>query len=236
MTHVLIVDDEPPARAELRRLLGVHNGVAVVGEAGDADAAVSLIAQHRPDLVLLDIELGGATGFDVLAKVEQPLEVIFVTAYDQYAIRAFEVSALDYLLKPVRPERLAAALSRGRAGSVPDSMAAPLQPDDHLFVPLQRSWAFVRVADVAFIRAEGNYSRVVIRSGEEALVRRSIREWMQRLPRAFVQIHRAAIVNVDHVERVEPADESRLRVRMRGTHHTLAMSRRYASALQARFG
>ena len=236
MRHVLIVDDEPPARAELRRLLGVHEGVAVVGEAGDADAAVSLIARFRPELVLLDIELGGATGFDVLAKVDQPIDVIFVTAYDQYAIRAFEVSALDYLLKPVRPERLAAALARGSAGCVGDSLPVPLGPDDHLFVQVQRSWAFVRVADVSFIRAEGNYSRVVVRSGEEALVRRSIREWMQRLPRAFVQIHRAAIVNVDHVERVEPADESRLRVRMRGTHHTLAISRRYATALQARFG
>lgn len=236
MKHVLIVDDEPPARAELRRLLSVHDDVAVVAEAGDADAAVSLIAEHRPELVLLDIELGGATGFDVLAKVTQPLEVIFVTAYDQYAIRAFEVSALDYLLKPVRPERLAAALARGSGGTVFDPSSGALRPDDHLFVPLQRSWAFVRVADIAFIRAEGNYSRVVVRSGEEALVRRSIREWMQRLPRAFVQIHRAAVVNVEHVERVEPADESRFRVRMRGTQHTLAMSRRYASALQARFG
>jgi two-component system LytT family response regulator len=162
--------------------------------------------------------------------------VIFVTAYDQYAIRAFEVSALDYLLKPVRPDRLATALSRGAGRSITETSPAALTPDDHIFVALQRHWAFVRVADIAFIRAEGNYSRVVVRSGEEALMRRSLREWLQRLPHSFVQIHRATVVNVEHVERVEPFDESRLRVRMRMPPHALAMSRRYASALQSRFG
>jgi two-component system, LytTR family, response regulator len=235
VTHVVIVDDEPPARAELRRLLSVHDGVNVVAEAGDADEAVSLITRHRPDLVLLDIELGGASGFDVLAKVPQPVDVIFVTAYDQYAIRAFEVSALDYLLKPVRPERLAAALSRRAGRSMTGTSAAPLTADDHIFVPLRRHWAFIRVADIAFIRAEGNYSRVVVRSGEETLMRRSLREWLQRLPHSFVQIHRATVVNVEHVERVEAYDESRLRVRMRMPQQALALSRRYASALQARF-
>jgi len=109
---VLIIDDERLARVELRRLLGAHPEVEVAGEARNASEAEAMISDLAPELLFLDIQMPGATGFDLLAKLEDAPQVIFTTAYDEYAVRAFEVNALDYLMKPIVPERLAAALER----------------------------------------------------------------------------------------------------------------------------
>src|SRR5262245_3689425 len=113
--NALLVDDERLARQELRRLLGAHADVTIVGEASNADEAVARLAEPSIDLVFLDIQMPGGSGFDVLERIDRVPLVVFTTAFDEYAVRAFEVNAFDYLLKPVRPERLAAALDKARA-------------------------------------------------------------------------------------------------------------------------
>jgi two-component system, LytTR family, response regulator len=124
-TRAMLVDDEPLARRRLRRLLAEHGGIEIVGEAGDGAAACGLIAEVKPDLVFLDVQMPGMSGFDVLTRLRERPNVIFVTAHDEFAVRAFEEQALDYLLKPVEPARLERALARLAAGA-----RAPGQDDD----------------------------------------------------------------------------------------------------------
>jgi two-component system LytT family response regulator len=130
MIRTLIVDDERLARAELRRLLSAHVNVEIVGEAANAEEAMQQVEALRPDLLLLDVQMPGASGFDLLQALDAAPDVIFTTAFDQYALRAFEVNALDYLQKPIQAQRLANALSRaalrlGAAGSTAEAAAAP---------------------------------------------------------------------------------------------------------------
>ncbi len=237
----LIVDDEGLARKELRGMLDVDDRVRVVAEAEDVAGAAAAVAAHSPDVVFLDIQLVGETGFDLLPRLPSDLPVVFVTAYDEYAVRAFEVNALDYLLKPVREARLAHAIDRlledGPAGVDPEPAAPPLAYEDHLFLRLNDRRAFVKVSTIECITAAGNYSRVHTADGTNALVHKTLKEWEARLPRpAFLRIHRSAIVNLEFVDRVEEWGGSRYLVHVRGLAQPLAMSRRYAARIQERLG
>lgn len=230
----VVVDDEPLAREELVRLLTAYPDVRIVGQAeslADADRVIRAVA---PDVVFLDIQLGPHTGFDLLAQLDATPEVVFVTAYEEHALRAFEVNALSYLLKPVQRQRLADVVTRLRSRTAPaDVRPAPLDLDDHLFVERQRAWVFVKVRDVRAIAAEGNYSRLTMVDGTSALVRRPLAEWLERLPaRRFVQVHRSTIVNLDLVERVEASSPSVQLVFLRGERTPIAMSRRFAAKLR----
>lgn len=263
----IVVDDEPLARRELRALLAAHPELEIVGEAEDADTAVALIARLAPDIVFLDIQLSGATGFDVLARVPATFEVIFVTAYEQHALRAFEVNALGYLLKPVSRQRLAEVVARllthvpglqaardddGRgldeapaaktdaeaeAGGAAGADAAPLQYDDRLFLRLDDRWHFVSVSAIQSILAEGNYTRLTLIDRRTALVGRTLKHWIARLPaRRFLRVHRSAIVNLQHIDRVEEWSASTYQVYLRHAAEPIAMSRRYAARIQDRLG
>jgi two-component system, LytTR family, response regulator len=166
---VLVVDDERLARQELRRLLSEHADVTIAGEASTIEEAAMMLGQQDFDLLFLDIQMPGGSGFDLLERLERVPQVIFTTAFDQYAIRAFEVNALDYLLKPIAPERLAAALERVRR--TPASAPRPLL--ERVFVrDGPRSW-IVRVADIRLLEAEGNYARVYF-GDHRPLIQRSL--------------------------------------------------------------
>jgi two-component system LytT family response regulator len=164
----ILVDDEQLARFELRRLLRAHPEIEIAGEAKDGDEALRLIREFTPDVLFLDIQMPGMTGFDLLEKIGNDLPgVIFTTAYDQHAIKAFEVNALDYLLKPIAPERLNAALSRLLGTRQP---ASPLS---QVFVrDAERCW-IVRIADIFLLESEGNYTRLFF-AAERPLIRRSL--------------------------------------------------------------
>jgi two-component system LytT family response regulator len=152
---VLLVDDERLARAELRRLLAAHPLVDIVGEAASAADAIAQVAKLRPDLLLLDVQMPGASGFDLLAALDDAPDVIFCTAFDQYALQAFEVSALDYLQKPVQAARLATALARVGARV----QAAPSPAPRKVFIKDgDRCW-FVALEEIRLLESEGNYTR-----------------------------------------------------------------------------
>lgn len=220
----LIIDDERLARLELRRLLGVHPDVAILGEAGNAKEALSLIPKLAPDLIFLDIHMPGMSGFDLLERLEDVPQVIFTTAYDQYAIQAFEVNALDYLLKPIAPARLAAALARARP-------AGPQAKLEQVFVrDGERCW-IVRLPDIFLLESEGNYTRICF-GAERPLIRRSLNALEQQLdPAMFFRAGRKQIINLKWIEKVDIAVSGGLVVTLR-SGRTVEMSRRQSARLR----
>ena len=238
----LIVDDERLARNELRRLLARHPEIEIAGEAANADEAAAQLAAGEVDLILLDVELPGATGFDLLERLESVPFVVFTTAYDAYALRAFEVNAFDYLVKPIRPERLASALEKVRvawAAQRPDTgrdAAAPSAArrrsgSDRIFIrDAERCW-IVALAEISFIEAEGNYSRVHF-GAQRPLVRRTLQALEAVLdPALFFRASRSQILNLRFVESVETGIDDSLTVRLR-TGQVAQMSRRQARRLR----
>ena len=162
----LVIDDERLARLELRRLLAAHPEVEIVGEARGGEEALALISKLGPDVIFLDIQMPGMSGFDLLERLEDLPQVIFTTAYDEYAIKAFEVNALDYLLKPIPPARLAAALAKVRPRADKPRLEQVFVRDG------DRCW-IVRLTDIFLLESEGNYTRVCFGS-ERPLIRRSL--------------------------------------------------------------
>jgi two-component system LytT family response regulator len=237
--HAVVVDDERLARRELRTLLAAHaEHVHVVGEAASVSEAARLVHATDADVVFLDIQLAGETGMDLLPLLGADVDVVFVTAHDEYTLRAFEVNALDYLLKPVAPERLALTVRRLAAAQPPAPAREAVTYEDRLFLRLGHERAFVRVRDIAAIEAEGDGSTLRL---APHLARKpsakSLREWEQRLPdRQFVRIHRSTIVNLEYVERLEPWSHASQHVYLRGLPEPLTMSRRFGARLRDRFG
>jgi two-component system, LytTR family, response regulator len=230
----LLVDDERLARAELKTLLQPHPEIEVLGEASDVGDAGEKIEELRPDVLFLDIQMPGASGFELLEKVPAGVRVVFVSAYSEFALRAFEVNALDYLLKPVNPRRLAETVGRllkkdgARAGE-----RRTLHPNDPLIFPSAAAWQVVRVREIACIFAARDSSEVVTADGRRTIVTRSLKEWEELLPeRHFMRIHRSTIVNVDAVERIEPWFNSAFRVHVKKLADPLVVSRRFATLLR----
>ena len=238
--HAVIVDDERLARRELRTLLEEAHAdhVHVVGEAASVAEAARLVHATDADVVFLDIQLAGETGMDLLPLLDVDVDVVFVTAYDAYTLRAFELNALDYLLKPVAPERLAVTVNRLAAAQQPAPARDTITYEDRLFLRLGQERAFVRVRDIVAIEAEGDGSMLRL---APQLARKpsskSLREWEQRLPeRQFVRIHRSSIINLEYIERLEPWSHGSQHVYMRGVPEPLTMSRRFGARLRDRFG
>lgn len=204
--RVLIVDDTRLARQELRTLLAGLPDVECIGEADDVPAAQQAIAKLRPDLVLLDIQMPSGTGFDVLDGLDSAPMVVFTTAYDHYAVRAFEANALDYLVKPVVPERLAAAIARARTRQASNTTEAPrglLGPEDQVFLrDGERCW-FVALHEISRIVVDGNYARVWFRN-EKAMLARSLSALEARLdPAMFFRANRNTLVNLRMVKNID---------------------------------
>ena len=210
----LIVDDEPLARRELRRLIAEFPWVEICGEAGNIVEAAKRVEALNPDLLFLDIKMPGGSGFDLLTRLEHVPQVIFTTAYDQHAVRAFEVNALDYLLKPIEPERLAAAVAKARKrGSEAEQREEPLE---QLFVKDgPRCW-FVPLSEVSLLTADGNYVRLLWGT-RQPMLGRPLAAIEQRLdPKKFFRAHRRQILSLAFVESVELGLGGRLHVKLRG--------------------
>lgn len=219
--RTLVVDDEPLARQRLRTLLAPDPELELIGECGDGRQAVSAVQQLKPDLMFLDVEMPALDGFDVLhalAGGALPV-VVFVTAHDRYALKAFEAHALDYLLKPFDKERFAKALARaktqvrlGQSAGLEHRLLALLQTVEERRPLLERlvvksagRVSFVRVAEIDWIEAAGNYVRLHL-GKEEHLLRESLGGLEAKLdPRRFVRIHRSTIVNIDRIRELRPA-------------------------------
>lgn len=231
---VLIVEDSRLARLELKEQLKAHPQLELVAEAADIDSALLLIGQHQPDLLLLDIDLCGATAFDLLAQLESVPKIIFTTAYAEHALSAFDYPTVDYLLKPVTAERLATALAKLPAPAEPSSAAVVEQPLDlqsNFFVKDGERCFLLKVADVRWFEAIGNYSKV--HAGQQApMVYRSLNSIEQRLvPGLFFRANRHQLVNLTAICAVEPAISGGLLLQLScGTE--VEVSRRQSAVLR----
>ncbi|MBN1273867.1 MAG: response regulator transcription factor [Candidatus Aminicenantes bacterium] len=236
--NALIIDDERLARKDLISLLQAHENISVVGEADDVSSAVNAINSLNPDVIFLDIQMPGDSGFDLLEKTDVAAHIIFVTAYDEYAIRAFEVNALDYLLKPVHPDRLAVALERlDSQEKEPRKRTRNLAYEDRLFLMIGRHFKFLKISTILSISAAGDYSEVLTADGKKGLTLKSMKEWEIRLPvRHFIRIHRSTIINMEYIVRVEEWFNYSFKVYLREMEEPYVISRRYANKLKEKLG
>jgi len=236
---VLIVDDEPPARERLRGLLTEIGDVDVIGEAANGAEALSCVHDLAPDVVLLDVRMPGMDGLEAarhLNVLEEPPAVIFTTAYDQYAVEAFEAHAVGYLLKPVRKEQLAAALTRaGRLTRAQlQTLAAAGTRRSHLAARRHDGLRLIPLEEVQYFLADQKYTTVRHLGGED-LIEDSLRLLESEFAASFVRIHRNALVGVKYLERIERTAEGQYFVRLRGCEAPLQVSRRMAGELKERF-
>jgi len=248
VVRALIVDDEPPARRKIRRFLDKDADVVVVGEAGNGERAIRAIRELEPDLVFLDLQMPKVDGFGVLESLKKGSmpEIVFVTAHDDYALRAFEVAALDYLLKPFDAERFAKALERakerlrGDAGAGLDRRLQELLAQverrppktGRLLVKTRDRAVLVNTVDVAWIQAAGNY--IELHVGDRTyLMRETLHGMSQQLdPDTFLRVHRSFLVNADHIREIQPWSHGDHLIVMRdGTK--VRLSRRYRHQLPA---
>jgi two-component system, LytTR family, response regulator len=236
--NALIVDDERLARVELRRLLRAHPEIEIVGEAKNAVEAEQKIKELRPDLIFLDVQMPSRNGFELLQDMPNPPRVIFVTAYDQHALRAFEFGAVDYLLKPIEPARLAQSLGRVAARSAtpraPSSSPTTLSEHDQVFLKDgERCW-FVRVGEIRLLESEGNYTRVYFRENRP-LLPRALQALETRLdPKAFLRISRRHLVNLRFISKVAPSVDGGLNLHLGERDPAVKVSRRRAQSLRER--
>lgn len=231
MPKVVIIDDERLARSELKRLLQEFPDVEVVGEAANAEEGLQKIESLNPDLVFLDIQMPGKSGFDMLTDLEKAPHVIFVTAYDEYALKAFEVNALDYLMKPVEPSRLADALLKVRQKEEEESLSynnrGILGEHDQVFVKDgERCW-FVKLSDVRLFESVGNYAKVFFGTNKP-LILKSLNALEERLDeKVFFRANRKHIINLRMIEKIEPYFNGGLLLDLQGGEK-IEVSRRQA--------
>jgi two-component system LytT family response regulator len=245
--RALLIDDEPLARLELRRLLKLHPSVTIVAEAGTMQEAREVLGRPNYDLVFLDVQLRGGTGFDLLDHIAPGAQLVFVTAFDRYAVRAFEVNALDYVLKPVTSPRLALALQRltdnrnapvasTAPGSASPFATARLAMDDRAFVKTGGTTRFVPVADIGVIKSCENYTELFLADGQRLLVLRPLKAWEETLPEShFLRVHRQALVNLAHVKRITRTGEDDVLFELTVPLAPVPASRRQVAELKHRF-
>jgi two-component system LytT family response regulator len=234
----LLIDDERLARNELRRLIAAFPEIEVVGEASQPKQAREQMAVLKPDLLFLDVQMPGETGIEFLESLEPPIpNVIFTTAYDEFAVKAFELNALDYLLKPVDPARLAAAIDRVR--HFKQSLAAKRPPagcldaTDKVFVREGEKCWFVEVGQIRLLESEGNYTRVHFADAQPQLFR-SLNAMEERLdPKFFFRANRRQIINISWIAGIEPWFSSGLLVHLKGGAK-IELSRRQAQEFRER--
>jgi two-component system, LytTR family, response regulator len=227
--RVLIVDDEHLARQAMRRLLGAHPEAEIVGEAASLPGAIEAIERTAPQLVFLDIELGGGgDGFDLLAALERPPIVVFVTAYAEHAVEAFAVNAVDYLLKPVEPARLAESLGRaerqldrGPAASGVIALRTPKQT------------VLAQPADIAALRADGDFTHVFIADQPAVMIWRTLGHFEELLPSPpFLRLGRSLIINCDRLRKVETPSRAGGQITLEGMSEPLVLGRTAAARLR----
>jgi two-component system, LytTR family, response regulator len=233
----IIVDDERLARRELRSLLEDFTEISVVGEAETLGETINLIQTQKPDVVFLDIQLSNENGFDLLEKIEKDFKLIFVTAFNEFAIRAFEINALDYLLKPVNPDRLAKTIQRLlETEEKPEVCLRKLEYEDRLFLELGERSRFLKISSIKCICADGDYTHVLTDDGKKHLVTKPLKEWEDRLPeKYFVRIHRSTIINLEFIEKVETWFSRSYQIYLREMKEPFTVSRRYAAQLKLKF-
>ena len=231
--RVLIVDDEHLARQAMRRLLAAHGEVEIVGEAETIDQAIDAIRRLQPQLVFLDIELGSGDGFDLLARLEQRPVIVFVTAYAEYAVEAFEVNAVDYLLKPVAPERLAESLGRAER-----ELALASSPGTRtIALRTPRQTVLAAVGDIAALRADGDFTHVLVAGRPAVMIWRTLGHFEELLPSPpFLRLGRSLIINRDRLRKIDALSRDNVQVTLDGVSEPLVLGRTAAARLREALG
>ena len=230
--RTIIIDDERLARNELKKLLQQHSDIEVIEEAANVDEGIEKIEALAPELIFLDIQMPGKTGFDLLAEIDKAPRVIFTTAYDEYAIKAFEVNALDYLLKPIEPKRLSDAIQKLHYEIQKEQASAQngrslLTEDDQVFVKDGEKCWFVKLHEIRLFESVGNYAKVFFGTNKP-LILKSLNSLEERLdPKTFFRANRKHIVNLRMIEKVEPFFNGGLLLEIKGGEK-IEVSRRQA--------
>jgi len=229
--RVLIVDDEHLARQAMRRLLADHPEVEIAGEAESLREAMVAIERTEPELIFLDIELGaGGDGFDLLAALPRPPIVVFVTAYAEHAVEAFAVNAVDYLLKPVEPERLADSLARAERTL---ARAAPPAASGVIALRTPKQTVLVAPGEIAALRADGDFTHVFVADQPAIMIWRTLGHFESLLPSPpFVRLGRSLIINRDRLRKVETPSRARARITLDGVPEPLTLGRTAAERLR----
>lgn len=229
----IIIDDERLARQELKNLLAAHKDIEVVAECNNAESAKEKIKELAPDVIFLDVQMPGKTGFELLEEISVVPDVVFVTAYDDHAIKAFEINAFDYLLKPVQPQRLAETIKKLTLKESSDKKEnnTPLTEDDRVFIKDGEKCWFVKLSNIRLFESEGNYVRVYFDTNRP-LILRSLNSLEERLnEKHFFRASRKHIVNLSWVESIETWFNGGLMVKLRGGQE-VEISRRQAVRLK----
>ncbi len=235
--RTIVIDDERLARLEIRRLLKDFPAIEVVSEASNIAEAVEEINTHKPDLLFLDIQLRSENGFDLLDKINFTGSVIFVTAFDQYAVRAFEVNALDYLLKPVDKHRLEKSLEKIKNKKPKAQSKTPISnPNDLIFLKFNDSLRFVKQSNILKIVADGSYSKIYLTDNASCMMSKPLKYWENRLPESqFIRIHRSVVINLEHIQNINKSPNYSYKIILKYTGEEILSSRRYAIKLREQF-
>lgn len=226
--RVLLVDDEPLARERVKRLLLVHPDFDVVGEAAHGDAALDWLQQNEADLVLLDIQMPGRNGLETAAAIQElsnPPLLVFCTAFDEHALQAFAVKAIDYLLKPIRPEDLARALKRASEWLV-QKPQTKLTTRSHLTARTHQGLQLIALDDISVCVADQKYV-TVFHDGGETLIDESLKQLEEEFPNRFVRAHRSALVALERIERLETLAEGGHQLIVQNCSQGVPVSRRH---------
>lgn len=233
MLQVILIDDEPLARQGMRQLLSRHPEIEIVNEADDLKSARRAIEESRPDAIFLDIQMPGGDGFELLRGLENPPKVIFVTAYSEHAVRAFEVQAVDYLLKPVAPARLDAAIRRLQAYG-DDSMES-YHKEDRLCLRTPERTVVAALSAIAALEAERDYTRIFIADEAPLLIWQSLGSYEKTLPDPpFARLDRSLMVNLDRIARADHVSRDKTRLSLRDVAQTFVLGRTAQARLNAR--
>lgn len=225
---VIIIDDERLAREEMKRHLSRCEDVDIVAEAENADEAAAMIGRHLPDIIFLDVQMPGRSGFDLLESLENVPEVIFTTAFDSYAVKAFEINAMDYLVKPIRQERFAKALIKAR-----EKFADRIKADTTLFVKEGERFYRIQTKDIHLIDSAGNYVALYFKD-KKVLIKRSLNQLEKTLDTtSFFRVNRTSIINCNYINTMTPLPGGRLSIHLKNGNIITASSRQSA-ALKAK--
>jgi two-component system LytT family response regulator len=212
---VIVIDDERSSREELKGMLKNYSDFEVIGEAANADEAKEKIDASHPDLLLLDIQMPEKTGFELLESLDHAPAVLFTTAYNEYAVKAFEINALDYLVKPIREERFAKAIEKVRSNMHSKSADEPAAADRQIFIKDGEQCYFIRLNEIYLIESLDNYSRLYFRE-KKLVLKRSLRQWEQLLDAdIFFRISRTQIINTNHIQQIHNPPGGRLKISLK---------------------
>ncbi len=233
--NILVVDDETFARKQISEIIQTISPNYLITEASSLSEAKSALFQNDFSIIFLDINLKGELGFDLVPSIPKQTKIIFVTAMDNYAIRAFEVNALDYILKPPTVERVTKALNLMKDDHHVNKISEPLSIDDRIFVQANNAVHFINIKDINYIQAQDVYTEIFATDGKSFLVRKSLTEWIKKLPdNDFFRIHRSTIININCMERMEPHGKGTFIVRLKGFETPFSVSRTYSANIKKR--